>query len=75
VRVRAIVELVGAVLAAIGCVVSFVAARSSGLAAPIIATEPPMPTVTYDPSLIVLALLLATVAGVLGVLGVVGLRR
>ena len=34
-----------------------------------------MPTLTLDPSLIVLALLLATVAGVLAVLGVAGLRR
>jgi hypothetical protein len=34
-----------------------------------------MPTVTYDPSLIVLAVLLLTVAGVLTVLGVTRLRR
>jgi hypothetical protein len=34
-----------------------------------------MPTVTYDPSLILLAVTLLTVAGVLAVLGVTGLRR
>jgi NO-binding membrane sensor protein with MHYT domain len=34
-----------------------------------------MPTVAYDPSLVALAVLLATVAGVLAVLGVAGFRR
>ncbi|KAA0101908.1 hypothetical protein CIW49_00620 [Mycolicibacterium sp. P1-18] len=72
---RAVLELVLAALAALGCVLSFLAARSSAVAAPIIASEPSMPTVTYDPSLIVLAMLLLTVAAVLAVLGVVRLRR
>ncbi|GLP77672.1 hypothetical protein TUM20983_47820 [Mycobacterium antarcticum] len=74
-RTRAVVELVLAALAAVGCAVSWLAARSAELAAPVIPSEPAMPTVTYDPSLIVLAVLLATVAGVLAVLGVTGLRR
>jgi hypothetical protein len=74
-RTRAVVELVLAALAAVGCVVSWLAARSADLAAPVIPSEPAMPTVTYDPSLIVLAVLLATLAGVLAVLGVAGLRR
>ncbi len=34
-----------------------------------------MPTVTYDPSLIVLATLLLTVAAVFAVLGIARLRR
>jgi hypothetical protein len=75
VKTRAVVELVLAALAALGCVLSWLAARSSAVAAPIIASEPSMPTTTYDPSLIVLAMLLLTVAAVFAVLGVVRLRR
>lgn len=74
-RTRAVVELVLAVLAAVGCVVSWLAARSTAEAAPVIASEPAMPTVVYDPSLVLLAVGLMTVAGVLAVLGVAGLRR
>lgn len=74
-RTRAVIELALAALAALGCVVSWLAARSAGIAAPVIASEPAMPTVTYDSSLIVLAVTLATVAGVLAVLGVAHLRR
>jgi hypothetical protein len=75
VKTRATVELVLAALAAVGCVVSWLAARSVGVAAPVIPSEPSMPTVAYDPSLVALAVLLATVAGVLAVLGVAGFRR
>ncbi|MCW2511663.1 MAG: hypothetical protein JWR11_705 [Mycobacterium sp.] len=74
-KTRATVELVLAALAAVGCVVSWLAARSVGVAAPVIPSEPSMPTVAYDPSLVALAVLLATVAGVLAVLGVAGFRR
>jgi hypothetical protein len=72
---RGRIEVSLAVLAAVGCVTSWLAARSSEIAAPVIASEPPMPTVTYDPSLIVLAVTLATLAGVLAVLGVAHTRR
>ena len=72
---RAAVELVLAAVAAIGCVVSWLGARSAAVAAPVIASEPSMPTVTYAPSMIVLAMFLATVAGVLAVVGVARLRR
>jgi hypothetical protein len=75
VKSRATIELVLAALAAVGCAVSWLAARSAAVAAPVIPSEPSMPTVTYDPSLIVLAVLLLTVAGVLTVLGVTRLRR
>jgi hypothetical protein len=75
VKSRAAVELVLAVVAAVGCLLCWLGARSSEMAEPVVATEPSMPTATYDPSLIVLALLLATIAGVLGVLGVARLRR
>jgi hypothetical protein len=74
-RARAAIELVVAALAVLGGVASWLAARSAAVAAPVIASEPSMPTVTYDPSLIVLAVLLLTVAGVLTVLGVTRLRR
>ncbi len=74
-RVRTIVELVVAAVAAIGAVASWLGARAATMAAPVIASEPSMPTLTYDPSLIVLALLLATVAAVAAVLGVAGLRH
>ena len=72
---RAAVELVLAAVAAVGCVLSWLGARSAGMAAPVVATEPSMPTVAYDPSLIALAVALATVAGVLAVLGATRLRR
>lgn len=74
-KTRAVVQLVLAGIAAVGCVTSWLAARSSEIAAPVIPTEPSMPTAVYDPSLIVLAVALATVAGVLTVLGVAALRR
>jgi hypothetical protein len=69
------IALVLAVLAAAGCVMSWLAASSAATAEPVIPSEPSMATVVYDPSLIVLAVLLATVAGVLAVLGVAQLRR
>lgn len=74
-RSRAAIELMLAVLAAIGCVLSWLGSRTAGMAAPVVPTEPSLPTVAYDPSFIVLAVLLATVAGVLLVLGVARLRR
>ncbi len=74
-KTGAVVELVLAALALAGCVVSWLAARSAAVAAPVIASEPSMPTVTYDPALISLAVTLLTVAGVLAVLGVTVLRR
>jgi hypothetical protein len=74
VKSRAVAELVLAALAALGCVLSWLAARSSAVAAPVIASEPSMLTVTYDPSMVVLAMLLLTVAAVLAVLGIVRLR-
>jgi hypothetical protein len=74
-RARGLILLVLAVVAAAGGVVSWLAASSTAQAEPIIASEPSMSTVVYDPSLIVLAVLLVTVAGVLAVLGVTALRR
>jgi hypothetical protein len=74
-RRRAIVELVVAVAAAVGCVAAWLAASSTMVVAPVLAGEPQTTSVGYSPPLIVLSLILATVAGVLAVLGVARLRR
>ncbi len=42
---------------------------------PVTEGQPPTVSVVYDPPLMMLSWLLATVGGVLGVLGVAGLRR
>lgn len=72
---RAAIELGLAVLAAIGCVASWLAASSAEIAAPVIASEPSKATTAYDPSMVALAVLLLVAAGVLAVLGVAQLRR
>lgn len=72
---RAAIELGLAVLAAIGCVASWLAASSAEIAAPVIASEPSKATTAYDPSMVALAVLLLIAAGVLAVLGVAQLRR
>lgn len=72
---RAIVELVLALIAAIGCVLSWLASTSTINVPPIIEGEPSTTSLVYSPPLVTLALLLATVAGVLAVLGVARLRR
>jgi hypothetical protein len=75
VKKRATIELVLAAVAAVGCVASWMAARSVAVAAPVIASEPSKATTVYDPSMVTLAMLLAAVAGVFVVLGVARLRR
>ena len=72
---RARVELVLAVIAAAGCVLSWLAASSTVVVAPVLEGEPQTASVVYSPPLLVLALFLATVAGVLVVLAVARLRR
>lgn len=74
-KVRALLELVVAALAAAGCVASWLAAGRSATAPPILPSEPSTTVEVYSAPLIVLALLLATVAGVLVVHGVTRLRR
>jgi hypothetical protein len=73
-RTLAILQLVLAGAAAAGAVLSWLAAGSAELVAPVLAGEPSRPTVVYDPGLIALALVLATVGGVLAVAGAVRLR-
>jgi hypothetical protein len=72
---RARIELVLAVIAVAGCVLSWFAARSTVEVAPVLDGEPLTTSVVYSPPLLVLSVFLATVAGVLAVLGVAGLRR
>jgi hypothetical protein len=55
-------------------VACWIAARSSQLAPPVAANEPLRTIDAYDPSLITLSLVLATVAGVLAVVGVARAR-
>ena len=64
-----------AVLAAVGCVVSWLAASSTVAVAPVLEGEPQTTSVVYSAPLLVLSLLLATVAGVLAVVGISRLRR
>ena len=72
---RARIELLLAAAAAIGCVLSWLAASSTVVVAPVLEGEPQTTSVVYSPPLLGLSLLLATVAGVLAVLGVATLRR
>lgn len=71
----AIVQLVVAAVAAVGCVLSWVSARSTEVVAPVLAGEPERAAAVYDPALITLALVLAAVAGVCLVLATARLRR
>jgi hypothetical protein len=72
---RSVIELVIAVAAAVGCVVSWSAASRTVTASPILPGEPETSEVVYSAPMLVLAVLLATVAGVLVVLAVARLRR
>jgi hypothetical protein len=74
-RRRAILELLLAMVAAAGCVLSWLAAQSTVAVAPVIEGEPMTTSVIYSAPLLVLSLVLATVAGVLAVLGFASLRR
>lgn len=60
---------------AVGAVVSWLAAQSTIVVAPVIDGEPEMMLPIYRAPLVVLSLLLATAAGVLAVLSVARLRR
>jgi hypothetical protein len=73
--VKARIELVLAVVAAVGCVLSWLAAESTVVVAPVLDGEPQTTSIVYSPPLLVLALTLATVAGVLAVVGIARLRR
>ena len=74
-RRRAAVELVLAVLAAAGAVLSWLGAQTIVTVAPVLEGEPQTTSVAYSPPMLVLMLLLATVAGILAVDGIARLRR
>jgi hypothetical protein len=74
-RRRATFELLLAVIAAAGCVLSWLAAQSTVVVAPVLEGEPKTTSVIYSAPLLVLSLMLATVAGVLAVIAVARLRR
>ena len=67
---RARLELLGAAVAAVGCVLSWLAASSTVVVAPVLDGEPQTTSVVYSAPLLVLSLLLASVAGVLAVVGI-----
>lgn len=71
----ALILLVVAAVAAAGCVLSWLAARSAVEIAAVIDGEQPTTGEIYSPALLGLAFLLATVAGVATVLAVAKLRR
>ena len=74
-RRRAVLELVLAVLAAAGAVLSWFGAQSIVAVAPVLPDQPQTISVVFSPPMLVLMLLLATVAGVLAVDGIARLRR
>ncbi|BBX66769.1 hypothetical protein [Mycolicibacterium psychrotolerans] len=74
-RRRAVIELALAVLAAGGCVLSWLSASRQVVVAPLLDGQPSTMSVVYDAPMLTLSLLLATVAGVLAVLGITRLRR
>jgi hypothetical protein len=74
-RRRAVLELVLGIVAALGCVVSWMRASSTVAIAPIANGEPSMTSVEYYSPLLFLAFVLGTLAGVLFVVGVARWRR
>jgi hypothetical protein len=74
-RFRAVIELLVACAAVAGCAVSWSGVRSTVAVAPVADGQPATTSVVYDPSLLLLTLLLATAAGMLAVIGVARLRR
>lgn len=73
-RRRRVLALTVAVLAAVGCVVSWLAASRTVVVAPVLDGQPSTTSVVYYAPLLTLSLLLATVAGVLVVLAMTRLR-
>lgn len=74
-RARHIVQLVLAVLAAVGAVLVWLSVTSVVDVAPVAEGQPATVSVVYDPPMMLAVWSLATAAGVLAVLGIAGLRR
>ena len=73
--VRHIVQLVVGVVAIAAALVCWLQVTSLVDVPPVTEGQPASVSVVYDPPLMILSWLLATVGGVLAVLGVAGLRR
>ena len=73
--VRHIVQLVVGVVAIAAAVLCWLQVTSLVDVPPVTEGQPASVSVVYDPPLMILSWLLATVGGVLAVLGVAGLRR
>jgi hypothetical protein len=67
---RAVLEVLLAVAAAVGCVELWLLSRSMSVIPPISDGEPATTSLAYDPQWLVLAFVLGTVAGVLLVIGI-----
>lgn len=74
-RGRAVLELVFAGAAMVGCALTWSQAHNTVMVAPIADGQPATESLAYDPQLLLLALLLATVAGVLAITGTARMRR
>jgi hypothetical protein len=72
---RGLFELVLAVLSAFGCICSWLAAKTVVEVAPVIDGEPVTTSLVFDPPMLTLAFLLATIAGTSAVLGFANIRR
>ena len=72
---RAVVELVLAAAAMVASALSWTDTRSVIAVAPVADGQPTTMSVVYDPQLLLLTLLLATLAGILVVVGVARMRR
>jgi hypothetical protein len=73
--VRHAIQLVLAVLASAGAVITALQARVVVTVAPVADGEPSTTSFAFDPPLMMLTWLLITMAGVLAVLGIAGLLR
>jgi hypothetical protein len=74
-RRRAVIELVLAALALVGCVLGWLSASRTVVVAPVLDGEPSTVSLVYDAPMLTLSLLLAAVAGMLAVFGITHLRR
>lgn len=72
---RALVELVLAVAAFVGCGVSWSHSHHTVAVAPIADGQPFTTSMVYDPQLLLLTLVLLTSAGLLAVVGLARMRR
>ncbi len=75
VRLWAVLELILACAAVVGCAISWSGVRSTVAVAPVADGQPVTTSVVYDPSLLLVSLLLAAAAGMLAVIGTARLRR